>query len=799
MKYFFGICLWICSLSVWGQMITAPAPLTIEANASNVDAGDFVVNWANNTDQLLVSLSLDYHNGATLSFPTTTGLTKNYGYNSWTGVSSIVFYGTRDNINAGLAAMTISMGSVKTAVKINIEVSNYDASYIYNPTNKHYYKFISGAVTYTSAKSGATGQAAFKGKSAYLATITSQAENDFINNNISQNNIWVAISDAVTEGQWILDAGPEANTNIWNTNVAGITNTTYTSYAATGNTVSGQYTNWCTNEPNNSDGSRNGEDCAVAKSGGATCWNDLADGNSSGISGYLIEFSEDFPAGSSYTGVYATYAVHNNDIAFTLATANNTTLNSSTVSNYPNLFGGLQINTGNTVTLNSSTTLNTNKIIFNGTGKLVLTDNTSKWTPGTSNNLTNTLIHSPSINGTPTYWSTSSNFSGDVFYTNAPYPTVTTGYHFTPWLNSPQGWSAGSNDGNQNITLSYDVPTYITGIVTQGRTINGTQYVSNVNVDVSTDGTTWRRVLTGVNLNTNTTESVTTYFPNVEYAKFVKLMPTSAGWVNHITMKMGLLIKSSNMISDGLVLNLDAGNQTSFVGTGTTFKDLSTAGNNGTLTNGPTYNLPNRGYFTFDGVDDYVNGVAIPSTSGNSSRTVMVWYKSTANKNIVLLDKGAITVDNAEQLFITYTNGVGIGAGSYPPTNTGGIAVCFWGNDLIYPIASSTLFDGNWHFVAYTYDNSNTSVRICFDGNFATSVYQWNTSWTTNSSKPFVLPRSINTTNNPYWIGQTRAAYWGYGGTYSNVNIPMVQIYNRALTEAEILTNYNATRARYGR
>ena len=174
----------VINATVFGQMITAPAPLIIEANALNVDAGNFIVNWANNTDNLLVSLSLDYHNGATLSFPTTTGLTRNYGYSTWTNFSSIVFYGTRDNVNIGLAAMTISMGSMKTAVRINIEVSQYDPSYVYNPVNKHFYKFVSGAVTYTNAKSGASAQASFKGKTPYLATITSQAENDFINNNL---------------------------------------------------------------------------------------------------------------------------------------------------------------------------------------------------------------------------------------------------------------------------------------------------------------------------------------------------------------------------------------------------------------------------------------------------------------------------------------------------------------------------------------------------------------------------------------------------------------------------------------
>jgi hypothetical protein len=137
MRNLLVIFLFLYSSVSFGQMISIPAPVTIEEN-STVDVSNFVVNWANNTDQLLVSLSLEYQNGATFSLPTNTGLTRNYGYNAWTGISSLVFYGTRDNVNAALAAMTVTMGSVKTAIKINIEVSTYDASYIYNPTNKHY-------------------------------------------------------------------------------------------------------------------------------------------------------------------------------------------------------------------------------------------------------------------------------------------------------------------------------------------------------------------------------------------------------------------------------------------------------------------------------------------------------------------------------------------------------------------------------------------------------------------------------------------------------------------------------------
>ena len=379
MKYLFIFSFLLIGVSGFSQSITAPASLTIEANVSNTNAGDFVVNWANNTDNLLVSVSLDYVNGTTLSFPTTTGLTRNYGYSSWTNVTSIVFYGTRDNVNSGLAAMTMSMGAAKTAVRINIEVSQYDASYVYNPTNKHFYKFISGAVSYTNAKAGATAQASFKGKNPYLATITSAAENDFINNNISYNNIWVAMSDAATEGRWIYDAGPESNTNFWNTSVSGISNTTYNVYASTGITVSGQYSNWCANEPNNADGSRNGEDQVVAKSGGATCWNDLADGNSGSVSGYLVEISADFPSGSDYTGVYTSYVVHNNDASYALT--NGYSNSRTTWSNPSNMGLGIKVNNGLTITVPSSNTLYSKNLEFNGNGKIVFTDNNSKWLP----------------------------------------------------------------------------------------------------------------------------------------------------------------------------------------------------------------------------------------------------------------------------------------------------------------------------------------------------------------------------------------------------------------------------------
>lgn len=621
-------------------------------------------------------------------------------------------------------------------------------------------------------------------------------------------------------------------------------------------------------------------------------------------------------------------------------------------------------------------------------------------------------LHSPSTNTNPTYWSTSSNFSGDSFYANAPFPTTVSGYHFTPWLNSPQGWSAGTNDTNQFITLNYDEPIIMKGIVSQGRASNGGQWISSAHIDVSLNGSAWTRVMSNATLNSNSVDDVRVLFPSPIYAKSVRVSPTN--WNNHITTRMGLLVQPNNIaqsnlvlhynpgnsrsytgtgtalndlsgnvingtmrnatfssntlnfngtnadvsiadnallepgsgswtievwfnnagtsgtvigkyrngggsadisyalrlmgagsiradfgngstaqitdnysfdsntwvqmvyvwdktnnniytysngslkqtkaitlsgsilntstnlflgsynggeysqyfngklgvvriyrkalnsaeiltnynttkeLYDGLEVKLDASNNISYPGSGTTWSDVSGNGNHATLTNGPVFNSSNGGQFFFDGVNDFASGGAITSTSGNNSRTVILWYKSTANRNTVLLDKGALTDDTAEQLFLAASNSVGVGSGSYPPTNTGGVVLCFWGNDYIYPISSSTLFDGNWHFIAYTYNNANRSVSICFDGIFANTIYQWNLgAWTTLTTRPFISPRVLNTTNNPYWIGQSRAAFWGYGGTFSSVNIPLVQIYSRSLAELEILNIYNSIRTRF--
>ena len=67
------------------------------------------------------------------------------------------------------------------------------------------------------------------------------------------------------------------------------------------------------------------------------------------------------------------------------------------------------------------------------------------------------------------------------------------------------------------------------------------------------------------------------------------------------------LTHSPRIVTDGLVLCLDAANAQSYPGTGTTWTDRSTSGNNETLTNGPTFDSANRGAIVFDGSNDRVD------------------------------------------------------------------------------------------------------------------------------------------------------------------------------------------------
>ena len=283
---------------VMGQSITAPPGRTYQVNVSGQDASGFVISGFG-TETLLTSISLvNPPSGTTFNITTTTGLTAASGFTLTGNKTRLVFTGTITNVNNALASLKVNTGSILGNVQISVATTVNPAGFFYNGVNGHFYRPISAGNTYTGARAAALATT-FKGQQGYLVTITSADEDAFIFNNVPQTNIWFALTDEVSEGQWRIDAGPEAGTLIKTSNGQ-----------FTGN-IAGQYNNWAPGEPNNS----GNEDYAVTKWNGSQ-WNDLPNNFSCA---YVIEYGTwTNPADATFTDFYTANTINTVAITNTL-------------------------------------------------------------------------------------------------------------------------------------------------------------------------------------------------------------------------------------------------------------------------------------------------------------------------------------------------------------------------------------------------------------------------------------------------------------------------------------------------
>ncbi len=387
-------------------------------------------------------------------------------------------------------------------------------------------------------------------------------------------------------------------------------------------------------------------------------------------------------------------------------------------------------------------------------------------------------LHSPSTNTNPTYWSTSSNFSGDVFYANAPFPTQIVGYHFTPWLNSPQGWSAGTNNSSQNIVLNYDEPAYIKGIVTQGRDNNGGQWVTSANIETSlTGGAPWTSVLSSQSLNSNSINDVSTLFSSPIYAKAVRVSPTANGWSGHITMRMGLLVKPNSTITDGLVLNLDAANIKSYQGSGSTWADLSTSNNHATISLSPTHNAATG--LTFNGSTQYgripsVNGVT--NFTNTQQYSIEIWFNPSNGQpnssEAELLEKWNFSNESRYPFTIRFNE-----------TGRSMLVACYDGSQ--FPFVTASGFSVNtWAQLVAVFDFVAKTLTVYRNGVSVGSASLVGINQVSNTSPVGIAGRV------PFNADGVQVPF---KGTIGNI-----RFYNKALTASQILQNFNILKIRYG-
>lgn len=197
------------------------------------------------------------------------------------------------------------------------------------------------------------------------------------------------------------------------------------------------------------------------------------------------------------------------------------------------LTGNANVLTGHTITIPNITTVYSNKITFNGSAKLVLTNNTSKWVAANSMNVTPTM---ESINNAVN-WSASSVFNTDTY-------GVT---HNTPWIDSGQAWSP-LTPSNTADYIQYDLqsPRWVQGIVTQGRA-NMAQWVTSAKVETSTDNVNWVTASAGLILNADQTTKVYNNFSNVLLARYVRVSPIT--YSGYPSMRLGILLRENTFRS----------------------------------------------------------------------------------------------------------------------------------------------------------------------------------------------------------------------------------------------------------
>ena len=211
------------------------------------------------------------------------------------------------------------------------------------------------------------------------------------------------------------------------------------------------------------------------------------------------------------------------------------------------------------------------------------------------------------------------------------------------------------------------------------------------------------------------------------------------------------------IVTDGLVVYLDAGNTRSYTGSGNTAYDLSGSGNTSALTNGPTFNSSNLGAFVLDGSNDYilVNSQANILSKTAYTKIAYIYISNFSTVNNII--SGGFSGQHAFWMFGTNK----LNAGHNGAWNT--------------VVGATSLSLNTWYFAAVTYSDS-TGWKLYLNGREdGTSA----TTTTFNGNQEIVI------------------------GAYSSGNnftgrIASVQVYNRVLTASEIVQNYNATKRRYG-
>ena len=216
------------------------------------------------------------------------------------------------------------------------------------------------------------------------------------------------------------------------------------------------------------------------------------------------------------------------------------------------------------------------------------------------------------------------------------------------------------------------------------------------------------------------------------------------------------IISGPNIVTNGLVVYVDAANPRSYRGSGLAWNDIGPQALTLTFSGSPNYSTLNIGYFSFDGSQS-ASVTPLPAYSNNTGVTASAWINVNSGSTRCIVSHSSSPANNDGWRLVVRNNGLGFSLGGVADYDSG------------IPIA-----DGTWKHVAITATSS--SVAYYVNGSQV------------SSSSPLAsitgTPASLTIGNDP--IGESMV------GLLSSVSL-----YRRVLQDTEIAQNFNALRGRY--
>ena len=287
---------------------------------------------------------------------------------------------------------------------------------------------------------------------------------------------------------------------------------------------------------------------------------------------------------------------------------------------------------------------------------------------------------------------------------------------------------------------------------------------------------TWTSPNAGITIDTSTvnaqnflTLSINTSVPANTYSFTLTAIDSTSAQVSSsftVTVNKWPVVGSSPIVSGGLKIHLDAGNSSSYSGSGTTWTDISGSEKNGTWQQSPTFNTASDGTLSMGtSTSQYMTSAGLGATS---VFTAEVWVKF----NVIPTQDNCVISDRYSAAGINY---------SLCFRNDSKITGGYWNNNVWVTTPSATVVTNTWYHFAYTVSLSGTT--------YSSTLYQNGTqvgAVTTSSTGPVSGDFGLVVGSN--WTANARVV---------DGEIAIVRIHSRALTGTEVVQNYNSQGFRF--